>query len=313
MGRTRHVAGTEWSAVVVLSDSSGARVTGAAAGIVTKVSGGVRGSAYSNQADAITVTEVDSVNNPGVYQVKHTWASGLAGSVRDVEVSHPTYLPYGVTFGIDLETYDADGLATGIGASFGAHAWTLTTQEADTTPITGVDVSLRDATDTNRMYRATTDSNGQIVFNLDDGTYYVHLAKEGVTWDFPVKSFTISGGDAAMTRTGALFSPPVPGGGSTVLFFGFAQDVHGAALVGEKVLVRADSDLVIGGKGVAVKELSLTTDANGYFQYAVVKDASSGATVRQTIEALGLFDVSLPVSAWDLTATSYDTLTDTWA
>lgn len=73
---------------------------------------------------------------------------------------------------------------TGGGGS-GANQVTLTIEEADTTPIPYVRVSVLNSDSTVVIATGTADVNGQAVFALDDGTYKILLSRVGVTFTVP--------------------------------------------------------------------------------------------------------------------------------
>lgn len=91
--------GTEFSGTIYVADSADAAVTGLLTGNFTKR----LAASDVNSAGTVTVTEVDSVNLPGVYKV--TFTPNAAGKWF-CYVSHATHNPRGWTFEIQAYTTD---------------------------------------------------------------------------------------------------------------------------------------------------------------------------------------------------------------
>ena len=94
--------------------------------------------------------------------------------------------------------YDPDELTTG------ANQVTLTIQDDDTDPIEGVEVKVYNSAQTLLLGIKTTDSNGQVVFSLNDGSYKVRLYKSLVDFTVP-EDLTVSG-VTTDTYTGTLLT-----------------------------------------------------------------------------------------------------------
>jgi hypothetical protein len=120
---------------------------------------------------------------------------------------------------------DEDDLATDIAAispTTGAYAITINIKDDAGTPANIADVKVQVHNSSNddspRYGPKITNLNGNIVFNLDDGTYYVRAQKTGYT--FTNSTFVVSGTSATVNKTmnALVITPPVDGETCTLWF-----------------------------------------------------------------------------------------------
>jgi hypothetical protein len=88
-----------------------------------------------------------------------------------------------IIFGGFLETIDAN---------VGANEVTITIEESDETPIVSAEVQLLNSDQTVVLDTKITDSNGEVVFSADDGSYKVRSTKAQVSFTLP-ETLTVSG------------------------------------------------------------------------------------------------------------------------
>lgn len=104
---------------------------------------------------------------------------------------------------------------TDVGVSVGGGTFALTVQEAADSPLSGIKCHVFNASDVYLGLSATTDENGQVAFDLADGTYRFRADYLGSTfWSDPT---VVSGsGSAAMTIAQATVPVDVLSAGSLV-------------------------------------------------------------------------------------------------
>jgi len=102
----------------------------------------------------------------------------------------------------------------------GVNVVTITTEETDTTPIPDVFVKVYNSDQTVLLRTGNTDTNGEIIFNMDDGTYVVVLYKNAVNFS-PTESLVVLG-PTADTYNGEVLTSPVPAAANVCRVSGFA-------------------------------------------------------------------------------------------
>jgi len=128
--------------------------------------------------------------------------------------------------GVDGDTLESlsdqmDGLVPG---GTGASAVVITIREADLTPIADVSVRILNEGETLLVAYGSTDVNGQIQINLDDGVYTVRLRKTGCAFTVP-EDLTVSGVTAvAYTGEQSVIGEPEDSDACRVYDYAFAQD-----------------------------------------------------------------------------------------
>jgi len=186
-------------------------------------------------------------------------------------VIHLTYCPWGQRNDYKVYTQDFDD----IGPGTGDHMVTVTVQDSVTlNPITGVRVQVYNEALTTRVAQGYTDAGGQIVLNLDDGTYKVYLKKLGA-YTFTTPETLVVSGPGAVTYQGDAFTPPVPSSPETCMVYGWLTDQSGAPLAAE-VTAELVEQKAFTDAGVQVVRRATTTTSranDGYWELELTRSA----------------------------------------
>jgi hypothetical protein len=180
-------------------------------------------------------------------------------------------------------------------APAGANQVTVTIQEADTTPIPDVTVTLLNDAETIILQILTTDVNGQFVTALDDGTYKVRLRKSNFVFTVP-ETLTVSGATTdTYTGTGfAITPPPTP---DLITLYANVYDLGIAGVSGLTVNVKPEpAPTIISDTIISDTIETTTTDGNGYFELTLAK----GALIRVEIGTFFSKVVELPTTGTDV-------------
>lgn len=133
--------------------------------------------------------------------------SGLATEAKqDTMITHLTDIK-GSTFNGSTDSLEAirdrgDSAWTTGGGALGSNAVTLTITDTDEVNIVEAAVEVWDSAGTSFIERKASNSSGQAVFNLDDGTYIIKCHKAG--YSFENTTLTVSG-NTSRTITGTAF------------------------------------------------------------------------------------------------------------
>ena len=133
-----------------------------------------------------TMTKLDDANTTGFYTEQITCSIGNGFEVgksytiyiRAVVDSDPGAIPF--TFAVN----------TG-GAGAGAIAWTITINDGSDALVDADVWATSDQAGNNLLASGTTNSNGQVTFQLDTGTVYIWTQKEGYNFTNP-KAITVA-------------------------------------------------------------------------------------------------------------------------
>ena len=171
-----------------------------------------------------TISEPDSTNLPGVYELVLTATEmeaafitlGGISSTSDT-VIYPLFITTakveeikGATFSESTDSLEAIrnrgdvAWITGGGAG-GASTVTITIEDQDTNPVPGASVQIWNSGDTVLISYGTTDSNGEVVLSADDGAYLVKIVKAG--YSFSQENLTVSG-NTSETYSGSTTTIP---------------------------------------------------------------------------------------------------------
>lgn len=179
----------------------------------------------------------------------------------------------------DNARYDIDQITAAVAPGGGAFAVDITTQEADTTPISEVSVSIyTDSARTNLFATVDTGLTGTYTgLGMDAGTYYWAASKVGVT--FASGSFTISASGEEVL-VGTVETPSLPSSPNLCVIFGTLRNAGGVVLVGADINVYAITPQIVSGVQMDNRIASATSSVTGYFELELEK----GAEVRLVIE-----------------------------
>lgn len=203
--------------------------------------------------------------------VTRTLTSGAAPSVQDIDTALTA-------------SHGTGSWQTGLGGT-GTNTVTITLTEAGGTPkIPGATVSVKNQVGDTLLATGTTDSNGQVQFMLNDGTYSVYKQKLG-SYSFTNPETLIVSGNTNQTYIGTPISVSAPAQPNTCRMFIWARNPDGTlmtSLTGNIKIVA----LPYKYSGAAHKgdEISFTKHNDGYW-YA---DIVYGATVNIYVPACGI-------------------------
>jgi hypothetical protein len=168
---------------------------------------------------------------------------------------------------IDTELSGVHGAgAWGTGTGIGANLVTLTVQSSGAVPIASVPVTVKNSGQTATVAVGTTDVNGQVAFNLDNGTYKVLVVSSPSYTTLPVQTLVVSGTTTA-TYTLSAFNPGTPTSPSLCRIFGTLRKLDGSVAVNSKVSFSLISSLPVESNDtlIVVRQIEALTDTAGYF------------------------------------------------
>lgn len=148
----------------------------------------------------LTLTEVDSVNFPGLYFV--TLVPPLAGMVT-------LHLNRGADHYSILAQVFSPSASSGGGGGSGTYGELVLTVDDGTDPIEGVVARVFASGGSAVISSGTTDANGQAVFTLPVGSYDVRYYKSGVTFSNPLGVVVVANDDVAPLLDAVLTTDPV--------------------------------------------------------------------------------------------------------
>ena len=162
----------------------------------------------------------------------------------------------------------------------GNRAVTISVKDVDTEgPIPDAQVYVRDSTGTTIEAGSATNGNGEVVFNLWDGTYRVYISKLG-NYQFTVPETLVVSGDVTETYRGHSLTPAPPPDPEMCMIYGWLYEIGGTPWVEQTFRVSLYSpppnlvNIVIGTGAWTV-----LTDATGYFSF----NAFRGSQIRLDI------------------------------
>lgn len=170
---------------------------------------------------SMALSEVDSVNLPGVYELRLTPTTAGLLYLRAVDNDDNEWHLQVAHEGVDLigrALYGAEG------------TYTLTVTDSGDNPVEGVLVRVFTSTGSRQVARGYTDASGEVEFELPTGTYQTRYSKTG--WDFSgvnPTEITVTADDTVAPALDQLL-PSSAGVGDTVA-------VQGQFFVGDNVTV----------------------------------------------------------------------------
>ena len=117
-----------------------------------------------------------------------------------------------------------------------------------------------------------TDVNGQVIWALDNGTYYIYLSKLG-SYTFTIPETLVVSGNTSDEYYGTPFSPGSPSSLTLCRVYGWILDSQGQALESVTILAKMIGSGIWadGGQQVDENEVSTTTDASGYWELDMIR------------------------------------------
>ena len=172
-----------------------------------------------------------------------------------------------------------------VGMGTGINTVTITLTETGGTPkIVGATVSVKNQAGDTLLATGTTNSNGQVQFMLDNGTYSVYKQKLG-SHSFTNPETLVVSGNTNQSYIGTPISMSAPAQPNTSRMFIWARNPDGTLMTALTGNIKIAA-LPYKYSGAAHKgdEISFTKHADGYWYVDVVY----GATVDIYIPALGI-------------------------
>ena len=169
--------------------------------------------------------------------------------------------------------------AGGVGASM----VTITVETGAAVPISGAQVDVFDASNTNFVLRAFTNVSGQLSLALDDGSYAVRLFASGFSFTVP-ETLTVSGATAVTYVGTGLVTITPPSAPNLCVIFGTLRDAGGNAHAGVCLEFISTVPQVVSGVQETNRLQSVVTDANGFFEIELERNAA----VTVEAEAAGI-------------------------
>lgn len=181
------------------------------------------------------------------------------------------------------------GFVETIDANVGANSVTLTIEETDTTAIVGAEVQLLNTAQTIVLDTKITDSNGQVVFSADDGSYKVRLSKSQTTFTVPETLTVLGTTTQTYNGTPITIASGAGAGECEVSIFASSQrpTIALASLEGQAQIKSLPS--LISGVYYPGLKINGTYDAANKRIYWILPQSS---TVQFVVNTLGITGVS---------------------
>ena len=243
----------------------------------------------TNNGSRVTAGIVEVIDSASVgtgkYRASITFPDGFLGTlIWDTGQATPLYASKGINPGNE-EYLDAkvSSRATGIGT--GANIVTITLTETGGTPkIVSASVKVWNNAENTLIAVGTTDSNGQVGLNLDDGTYKVYNTKLG-SYSFTNPQTLVVDGVESVSYIGTPLSVSAPAQPNTCRLFIWLKNPDATlmtTLVGNIKIVALPYKY--SGTYFKGDEINFTKHADGYWYVDVVY----GAIIVISIPAVGL-------------------------
>lgn len=205
--------------------------------------------------------EIDSTNLPGVYEIGVPNAALAAGANSVAMMLQGATDMAPVPIEIQLEGQHLETWKTGDGAQ----TVTLTVNDDAATGINGARVGV--GTVSGGPYtstQATTDTNGDAVLLLDDGTYYVKVTASGYT--LAEQTLTVSGTTTDTYAMTPLTAPAAGADPDATRVFTYVEDETGTVLgsgEGKMDLVSTKPGIVSGATRLTSADALTSRDTDG--------------------------------------------------
>lgn len=166
-------------------------------------------------------------------------------------------------------------------AGSGANTVTLTFAEADLTPAQDLIITVKNSAQTAQIGGAqTTDENGQVVFNLDDGSYKVIVRDNGSYAHLDAQDLTVSG-TTTDSYTVVAFDAGTPTDPTVCRVYGWLKTPGLVAVSGGTITFQVNnaSPTYAASDDVLLQQVPVvtaTTDADGYFYADLVRSSELG-------------------------------------
>jgi hypothetical protein len=167
---------------------------------------------------------------------------------------------------------------SGTGTGGGANQVTLTFLDEDAAPIIGAAVTIKNSGQTAVVAGPVqTDSLGQAVFALDNGSYKMLVRSTTAFTPLAPQTLTVAGTTTASYELVA-FTPPIPTNAGTCVVYGYLLKKSGAVApnvtVSFEVVAKHGLMTATGHVVAQATVVTATTDSSGYFTAELIRSAS---------------------------------------
>ena len=229
------------------------------------------------------------------------WLGAMAGKTADAgTLAEMQATPAGVTWDNTTDSEqalrDRGDVAWGPGAA-GEYSITLTVQTSLAVAIPNQWVWLLDASGAVVSQPQQTNASGQVVWSLNNGTYYPNIAaNSSYTWDHTNYAVTVSGAVAATTIVGTAFAAPTPTSAEYCVIYGYLKDLSGTVLAStvDAVQVTPDGSYHNGNTGETVAEVTANTNGSGYFTLQVLRSKHALKSGQTAGNGTGTYTIAVP-------------------
>ena len=193
----------------------------------------------------------------------------------------------------------------------GNNAVTIHVQDGLAAPIPDVFVRIADATGTITIATGVTDSGGDYIVALDDGTYQVLLRKAFVNFTVPETLVVL--GATTDTYTGDVITPSAPTQPDTCVVYGVVIDVKGDPVEGAKIYIQETDNETFSNTQKIVRNKETTSDATGYWEIETIRSSAldpATSSYRAIIEYRS-FKYETAITVPDLNSAEFSTLKGT--
>ena len=227
------------------------------------------------QAGAAVVTSTQGDFHAHQYVLPDTaLVTGMEGGRLTVRAADAAAIGPTADFAIVIAGYAA--VPTGL------RQITIHVQDGVAAPISGVHISVYDATNVTFLTRGDTDTNGNLLVALDDATYKLRLAKGTTGFTVP-ETMTITK-DETFTFTGTPFVAPTAVDPGDCAVYGTIWDSENKPWAGVQIDAYATTPQFVGDITMGMRLGTVMTDALGKFTI----DLGKGVEVRFKVVDAGI-------------------------
>lgn len=224
------------------------------------------------------------VSFPDGFRGRITWDTGQVPAVKASEEINPE----GLSEYLDAKVSTRSTLGNGVNSV----TITLQDNQLPAQRVVGLRVTIKNSGETATLAAGDTDSNGQIVFKLNDGTYRVLVESTPAYAALAAQTLVVAGTSSA-TYTLTKFAAGAPASPSLCRVYGWLRRPDGsvAANVRVEFVLRGAGAFKAGGNVVVVKAVAASTDATGYFQADLTRSSAlqpvtAGDSTRYHVRSL---------------------------
>jgi hypothetical protein len=145
----------------------------------------------------------------------------------------------------------------------GARTIVVSVEDQSSNPVTGYQLDIYDASDATLLHRLyDSDNDGAITFDIDDGTYQLHITKQLFTADSIPETLVVIG-NATPTYTGTVVTVPSATDPSQCLVYGYLREGEPALWDGRRINFWVTGDGIIDANVLGNKRAEVITGPDG--------------------------------------------------